>query len=89
MSSLKHSPNLTTLARNFGEKYTWFFAVGTRLNIRLTYPLWRENRLIWRKFKNVWREVKRKPASSLAVGARLNIRLTYLLWRGIYMALYS
>lgn len=42
------------LTRNFGEKCTSSFVVGTRLSIRLTYPLWRENRLVWRKFKKVW-----------------------------------
>ena len=52
MNSPKYSLNLTPLARNFGEKYTQSFAVGTRLSIRLTY-------LLWRKFKKVKREVKR------------------------------
>lgn len=82
MNSPKYSLNLTPLVRNFGEKCTSPFAVGTRLSIRLTYPL-------WRKFKNVKREAKRKLASSFAVGTRLNIRLTYLLWRGICMTLCS
>lgn len=60
MNSPKYSLNLTPLARNFGEKYILSFAVGTRLSIRLTYPLWRENRFVWRKFKKVKREVKRE-----------------------------
>lgn len=59
MNSPKYSLNLTPLARNFGEKCTSSFAVGTRLSIRLTYPLWRENRFVWRKFKKVKREVNR------------------------------
>ena len=59
MNSPKYSLNLTPLARNFGEKCTLSFAVGTRLSIRLTYLLWRENRFVWRKFKKVKREVKR------------------------------
>ena len=58
MNSPKYSLNVTPLARNFGEKCTSSFAVGTRLSIRLTYPLWRENRFVWRKFKKVKREVK-------------------------------
>lgn len=65
MNSPKYSPNLTLLASNFGEKCTWFFAVRARLSIRLTYPLWRENRFVWRKFKKVKREVKRGIDSTL------------------------
>jgi hypothetical protein len=65
MNSPKYSPNLTPLASNFGEKCTWFFAVRARLSIRLTYPLWRENRFVWRKFKTVKREVKRRINQAL------------------------